>query len=137
MDFIYLMNFTIFFNKHKKILRLIYWLLFVLFMLGFAIPSFFFFYLFDGVTTKQMIIQQFNTSNYKVEVLGRVIPKFWHGFSLELGEILVSTNNTKLFDMSNISCQLSWYDLLRGKYKIKRLEINGADIYRDNLLNNN
>ena len=95
-------------NKKCK-LRIFYWSTVSILFIGFILPIFFFFYLFDANNVKQMLIQQFNTENYIVNINGGVFPKTWHGLSLEL----------------------SWFDLIIGKYKVKRLSLNGV------LLNNN
>lgn len=126
-----------FFKTHKKTLRILYWSFFVLFMILIGLPSFFFFYLFDEERTKQMLIERFDHQRYKVEVSGRVVPKVWHGLSLELGSINInSQKNKSLIQFNNVSCQLSWLDLLIGKFKVNRLAVNGVEINEKNIISN-
>ena len=107
-------------------LRSLYWVIVVLLFVGIILPVFFFFYLFDASKVRQMLIEQFNTENFVVTINGDVFPKTWHGLSLELSNLGVKDkNNQDLINVRNVSCQLSWLDLIVGQYKVKRLSLNG------------
>ena len=69
-------------KKNKKKVRIIYWLIVVFVMIFIVLPVFFFFYLFNEDQVKQMIVDQFDSKNYHVQIDGNVSPKFWHGLSL-------------------------------------------------------
>ncbi|HLX54762.1 MAG TPA: hypothetical protein VKR58_12510, partial [Aquella sp.] len=62
-------------KRHQHKIRLVYWLLVVLAFIFVVLPIFFFFYLFDEDKVKQLIIEQFDSNNYHVEVVGHVAPK--------------------------------------------------------------
>ncbi len=111
--------------RSKAQLRSLYWIVVVLLFVGIILPVFFFFY-FDASKVRQMIIEQFNTENFVVTIDGGVFPKTWHGLSLELSNLGVKDkNNQELINVRNVSCQLSWLDLIVGQYKVKRLSLNG------------
>ena len=115
--------------KKKYKLRIIYWLLVLVLFVGVILPVFFFFYLFDANKVRQMLIQQFNTDNYIVVINGDVFPKTWHGLSLELSNLVIKDKeNQELIEIKNVSCQLSWLDLIVGSYKVKRLSLNGVQL---------
>lgn len=114
-------------NKTK--VRIFYWLSFTLMMVFVILPMFFFFYLFNEAEVRQIVIQQFDSKNYNVEILGMVRPKFWHGLSFELDNMIISNKgHQELLGLKTINCQLSWFNLIAGQYRVKRISINGVDI---------
>jgi hypothetical protein len=97
-------------------------------MIFIACPMFFFFYLFDEDQVKQMLYTEFDNNNYHVEVNGTIIPRFWHGLSLEVNSLNVVTNNSELMHIRTANCQLSWIDVVFARYKIKGLDLNVVQI---------
>lgn len=117
-------------NKTK--VRILYWLSFILIMVFVILPMFFFFYLFNEAEVRQIIIQQFDSKNYNVEILGMVRPKFWHGLSFELDNMLISNKgHEELLGLKTINCQLSWFNLIAGQYRVKRISINGVNVKQE------
>lgn len=122
------------FKLTRNRIRILYWGSVALLMIFIACPMFFFFYLFDEEQVKQMLIDQFDSNNYHVEVRGKIIPKMWHGLSLEFNDLEISTNkDVTLFHVKTANCQLSWLDLVFAHYKIKRMALNDVDIYEKNI----
>ncbi|MBY0379000.1 MAG: hypothetical protein K2P99_01220 [Burkholderiales bacterium] len=115
--------------------RLAFWGSFVLFMVMVILPMFFFFYLFDEARVKQAIIDQFDNKTYDVAIYGGVIPKLWHGMSLDLsGVLLTSKDHQDLIRIRQMSCKLSWLDLIIGRYSVNRIAIAGLNINQNNLI---
>jgi len=130
------MNLKQYLYPHKIKIRIIYWVSVVLLMVFVVCPIFFFFYLFDEEHVKEMLYDQYNNKNYYIQVEGPIMPRFWHGLSFEAQKIhVVTNNNIELMNIKTLSCQLSWLDLIRAKYKIKRISLNDVDIYEQNILN--
>lgn len=128
---------TKYLKHHRYKIRLVYWLLVVLTFIFVILPMFFFFYLFDEDQVKQLIIEQFDSNNYHVEVVGHVSPKFWHGLSLGFQDVEVDTKDyDTLFKIRNMSCQLSWFDLVFARYKVRRVALNDVEINEENILKN-
>ena len=116
--------------------RVLYWLVVSLLMVFVVFPMFFFFYSFNEDQVKQMLFEQFDSNNYHVEVSGKIAPKFWHGLSFEVDGLQVSTkNDVELLHVKSLSCQLSWFDLAFGNYKIKRMALNDVEINEKNIMN--
>lgn len=116
-------------------LRIIYWGSFILFMVLVVLPLFFFFYLFNENKVKQTIINQFNNKNYNVAIYGGIVPKLWHGMSLDLsGVVITAKNSDELVKIRRMSCKLSWLDLIIGRYKVNRIAIDGVSIDQKNVL---
>src|SRR3990167_8700380 len=83
-----------------------------------------------------MLFDQFDSNNYHVEVSGNITPKFWHGLSFEVGGLQVATkNDVALLNVKSVSCQLSWFDLALGHYKIKRVALSDVEIDEKNVIN--
>ncbi len=115
--------------------RILYWLIVILLMVFVVSPMFFFFYSFNEDQVKQMLFDQFDSNNYHIEVGGKITPKFWHGLSFEANGLEVSTkNDIPLFEVKTVSCQLSWFDLALGHYKIKRVALNDVTIDEKNVM---
>jgi hypothetical protein len=122
------------FHLNKFRIRLLYWISVVFLMVFIACPMFFFFYLFNEDQVKQMLYTEFDNNNYHVEVNGAIIPRFWHGLSLEVNDLAVATNNnSELMHIKTANCQLSWVDLVFARYKIKRLDLNDVNINENNI----
>ena len=122
-------------NKTK--FRLVYWLSFIFLMTFIVCPIFFFFYLFNEAKVRDLIIAQFSNPKFHLEIKGKVIPHFWHGLSFEVFNLQIITNdNKRLMDISELNCQLSWIDLIGAKYTIKRVSLNNVGIYENNILAN-
>ncbi|MFN7095521.1 MAG: hypothetical protein ACK4M7_09165, partial [Burkholderiales bacterium] len=129
------MQWLSYFKLHKAKIRLLYWTSVLLGMFFVILPMFFFFYRFDEDQVKQMIIDQV-ANKYQVEVNGKVIPKFWHGLSLEIDDVMVSTqSDARLLHIDTINCQMSWLDLAVGNYRVKRIALNGVKINEKNAMN--
>ena len=108
-------------------LRIAYWGSFTLFMLLVVFPLFFFFYLFDEQRVKQAIIDGFESNNYTVKIVGRVVPKLWHGMSLDISGVeIANSNESQLLSIRHMNCKLSWFDLISGKYSVDRIAISGV-----------
>jgi uncharacterized protein involved in outer membrane biogenesis len=121
-------------NSTKTKIRVLYWGGFVLFMVLVVIPLFFFFYLFNENQVRQTIINQFDDKVYNVEIDGQIVPKPWHGMSLDLNRVVITTKrNVQLVEIKRMSCKMSWLGLIFGKYKVKRVAIDGMDINQGNL----
>lgn len=115
-------------------LRIIYWGAFLLFMVLVVFPLFFFFYLFDENKVKHAIIDQFDNKNYNVEIYGGIVPKIWHGMSLDISGVLITTKNAnELIRIRRMSCKLSWLDLVIGRYNVNRVAIKGMEVNEDSL----
>jgi hypothetical protein len=124
-------------KQNRKKIRVIYWFIVVLVMVFVALPIFFFFYLFNEDQVKQMIVDQFDSKNYHIEIGGHVSPKFWHGLSLGFSDVMVQTKNySNLLVIKDMSCQLSWLDLVFAQYKISRAALTGVDIDEANIRKN-
>lgn len=122
------------FRLTKIKMRCFYWISVILLMVFIVCPMFFFFYLFDEDQVKQMLYDQFDNNNYHVEVMGKIVPRFWHGLSLEVNDLGVSTNkDIELLHIKTANCQLSWLDLVFARYKIKRMALNDVDINEKNI----
>lgn len=120
---------------HRRKIRWIYWLTVIVVMFFIVFPMFFFFYRFDEDQVRQIIIDQFDGKNYHVAISGQIKPKLWHGLSVEIENIAIATkSDAPLVNIRTTSCQLSWFDLAWGHYKIKRLSLNGVDINGNNAL---
>lgn len=129
------MSWLSYIKSHKNKIRSLYWVVVVLGMVFIVLPMFVFFYRFDEDQVKRMIVDQFDSS-YLVEVNGQVKPKFWHGLSLEISNISISTkDDVPLINIKSTSCQLSWLNLALGQYKVKRLALNGVDFNENNMAN--
>lgn len=125
------------FNLSKTKIRILFWGGFLLFMITVVMPFFFFFYLFNEEQVKQTIINQFDNKIYNVEIDGMVVPKLWHGMSLDLSGIILTTkNDAQVLKIHNMSCKLSWLNLILGRYRVNRISINGLDVHEENLLQN-
>lgn len=130
-------SWAVYLKHHRYKIRLIYWLIVVLTFIFVVLPIFFFFYLFDEDQVKQLIIEQFDSKNYHVEVVGHVVPKFWHGLSLGFQDVEVDTKDyDTLFKIKNMSCQLSWFDLVFARYKVRRMALNDVEVDEKNILQN-
>lgn len=128
-------NLVKYLKQHQHKIRLGYWFLVILAFIFIVLPIFFFFYLFDEDKVKQLIIEQFDSNNYHVEVVGHVSPKFWHGLSLGFEDVEVDTKNyDSLFKIKDMNCQLSWLDLVFARYKVRRMALNEVEINEVNLL---
>lgn len=115
-----------------------YWSIVIFTFIFLVLPVFFFFYLFDEDQVKQLIVEQFDINNYHANVVGHVSPKFWHGLSLDFKDVEVDTKDyDTLFKIKNMSCQLSWLDLVFARYKVRRMALNDVEINEANLLKNN
>lgn len=120
--------------KKKKIIRVVYITIALVVILFFLLPIFFFFYLFDESKVKELLSKQFNNDYYKVSIIGNIEPQFWHGISLSVAGINISSaSNQDLIHLDTIKCQLSWVNLAFGNYKIKRLSIDTVKLYKDSL----
>lgn len=128
-------KFSKYLRRHQHKIRLGYWLLVVLAFIFIVLPIFFFFYLFDEDKVKQLIIEQFDSNNYHVEVVGHVAPKFWHGLSLGFEDVEVDTKSyDPLFKIKDMNCQLSWLDLVFARYKVRRMALNNVEINEANII---
>ena len=122
------------FSLNKLKVRLLYWVSVILLMIFIVCPMFFFFYLFDEDQVKQMLYTQFDNNTYHVDVNGTIVPRFWHGLSIEVNDLVLATNDeNQLLHIKSANCQLSWLDLVFAHYKIKRLALNDVDINEKNI----
>ncbi|MCC2644270.1 MAG: hypothetical protein K0R94_48 [Burkholderiales bacterium] len=122
-------------KRHQNKIRLCYWLIVIFAFIFIVLPIFFFFYLFDEDRVKQLIIEQFDSNNYHVEVVGHVSPKFWHGLSLGFRDVEVDTKSyDPLVKIKDMNCQLSWLDLVFARYKVRRMALNDVEIHEANLI---
>ncbi|MCC2625214.1 MAG: hypothetical protein K0R14_1087 [Burkholderiales bacterium] len=127
-------NLITYLEHHEHKIRLVYWLMVILSFVFVVLPIFFFFYLFDEDKVKQLIIEQFDSNNYHVEVVGHVAPKFWHGLSLGFEDVEVATKSyDPLFKIKYMNCQLSWFDLVFARYKVRRMALNDVEINEANI----
>ena len=123
------------FNLTRTQVRILFWGGFATLMVFVVLPFFFFFYLFNESQVKRAILDQFDNKNYHVEIAGYIAPKLWHGMSLDLtGIIVTAKNDDKLIQIKNISCKLSWLNLVIGRYRVKRIAINGVELEQKNLI---
>lgn len=128
-------HFLKYLQTHRQKVRFSYWFIVILLFIFVVLPIFFFFYLFNENQIKQMVVEEFDSNNYHVQVLGHVSPKFWHGLALDFQDVEVQTKSyAPLFKINNMSCQLSWIDLVFAHYKITRINLNGIDINENNLI---
>ena len=119
----------------KTRVRVAYWTSFVLFMVLVVFPLFFFFYLFDEQKVKQAIIDGFDSNNYQVQIHGHIVPKLWHGMSLDINDLAITNKNeSELIAIRHMSCKLSWLDLVSGRYSVNRVAITGMKVNQANLL---
>lgn len=122
------------FRLNKIKIRILYWVSVILLMAFIVCPIFFFFYLFDEDQVKQMLYTKFDNNLYHLEVNGTITPRFWHGLSLEINNLVVATNNkNQLLHIKSAYCQLSWFDLVFAHHKIKRLALDNVDINEKNI----
>lgn len=125
-------------NISKKQRRLIGWAIFAIFFVTVGLPLMFFYYWFDAKTVRQIVISQFDKQNYSVQINGEVEPRSWHGLSLFISDLTVfDKKNQKILHINTANCQLSWPDLIVGKYKVRRIAFNGVTFYQSALKNSN
>ena len=122
------------FHLNKFKIRLMYWISVILMMIFVVCPMFFFFYLFDEDRVKQMLYSEFDNNDYNVVVNGAITPRFWHGLSLEVDDLVVATNkDIELLHIKKADCQLSWIDLVFAHYKIKQISLNDVEVFQKNI----
>ncbi|AUR53081.1 AsmA family protein [Aquella oligotrophica] len=126
------------FNVSRKQRRIIGWAVFTAFFITVGLPLMFFYYWFDAKTVRQIVISQFDKQNYSVQIDGTVEPRSWHGLSLFISDLTVfDKRNQKILHINTANCQLSWPELIIGRYKVKRIAFNGVTFYRDALKSTN
>lgn len=122
------------FKMNKATIRAIYWSSVLLFMVFVAFPLFFFFYSFNEEQVKQMLFEQFDNKSYHVTVTGEISPKLWHGLSFEVkGMEIATSTDIPLLQVKTLKCQLSWFDLALGRYRVKRMSLADVTLNEKNL----
>jgi hypothetical protein len=118
-------------------LRLIFWGIISVLFITVLVPIILFFLLFNENQVRTLIESQFTNNTYHVSINGGVIPEFWHGLALEIRQFnIVSNNGDDLLKIQNIHCQLSWWWLIIGQYKVKHIALSNTTIYQQNIVNN-
>ena len=101
-------------------------------------PIFSLFCLFNENQAKNKFLTQFNTNDYDIKINGHITPELWHGLSIKIHSILVTTkDHRELFHIGSMNCQFSWINVVFGRYQLRRISINDVDLYEKNLLNYN
>ena len=115
----------------RQSVRFILWGGFCLFFLLVCVPLVFFYYLFNPDEVKHMVISQFNNKNFAVQIGGNIEPRSWHGLSLFISDIVIMDKaQHKVVHVNTANCQLSWWELVIGHYKVKRMALNGLTFYQ-------
>lgn len=122
----------------KKHRRIVGWMIFIVFFVTIGLPLMFFYYWFNADTVRQIVTSQFDKQNYTVKIDGTVEPRSWHGLSLFISDLtVVDKKNQKILHINTANCQLSWPDLIIGKYKVRRIAFNGVTFYQSALRSSN
>jgi len=126
----------------KKLLqqqnRLCVYIILITLFIFVVFPIFSLFCLFNEKQAKNKILTQFNTHDYDIKINGHITPELWHGLSIKIHSILVTTkDNRELLHIGSMNCQFSWVNVIFGRYQLRRISINDVDLYEKNLLNYN